>query len=386
MDTYSPITLVLKMTNKILTTLLLLFFISNCKTKDSNDDLTTFLFLQLATQPTSTAVVSTFAGQASSGLVDATGTAAKFKQPNGIAFDSAGNMYVADTGNHCIRKITSAGVVTVFAGSDTGVSGLTNATGTAARFNEPFGVAVDSAGNVYVGDSLNMVIRKITSAGVVTTLAGGGGGMGAVDGTGGAAKFDQPLGLAIDTAGNIYVADGQNDAIRKVTSAGVVTTIAGSTTSVSGFVDGTGTSARFTRPSGIAVDSAGNLYIGDTNNNAIRKITSAGVVTTLAGSPSGISGYVNGVSTIARFTQPIGITLDSSGNLYVSDSTNSAIRKVTSDGVVTSIAGATTRISGFVDGIGFNTRFNQPYGIATDSNGHLFVGDYGNNAIRKIVP
>ncbi|TGL09166.1 hypothetical protein EHQ43_01540 [Leptospira bouyouniensis] len=374
------------MTNKILTTLLLLFFISNCKTKDSNDDLTTFLFLQLATQPTSTAVVSTFAGQASSGLVDATGTAAKFKQPNGIAFDSAGNMYVADTGNHCIRKITSAGVVTVFAGSDTGVSGLTNATGTAARFNEPFGVAVDSAGNVYVGDSLNMVIRKITSAGVVTTLAGGGGGMGAVDGTGGAAKFDQPLGLAIDTAGNIYVADGQNDAIRKVTSAGVVTTIAGSTTSVSGFVDGTGTSARFTRPSGIAVDSAGNLYIGDTNNNAIRKITSAGVVTTLAGSPSGISGYVNGVSTIARFTQPIGITLDSSGNLYVSDSTNSAIRKVTSDGVVTSIAGATTRISGFVDGIGFNTRFNQPYGIATDSNGHLFVGDYGNNAIRKIVP
>ncbi|WP_167882901.1 hypothetical protein [Leptospira levettii] len=318
------------MTNKIFITLLLSIFISNCKSKESNDDLTTFLFLQLATQPTSTAVVSTFAGQATSGLLDGTGTAAKFKNPNGIAFDSAGNMYVADTGNHCIRKITSAGVVTVFAGSDTGVSGLTNATGTAARFNEPFGIVVDSAGNVYVGDSINMLIRKITSAGVVTTLAGGNGGVGAVDGTGAGAKFDQPKGLAIDSADNIYVADSQNDAIRKVTSAGVVTTLAGSST--------------------------------------------------------GLSGYVNASGTAARFTQPIGITLDSSGNLYVSDSTNSAIRKVTGAGVVTSIAGAITRISGFVDGIGFNSRFNQPYGIATDGNGHLFVGDYGNNAIRKIVP
>jgi len=386
MVTFRSTILVLNMTNKIFITLLLSIFISNCKSKESNDDLTTFLFLQLATQPTSTAVVSTFAGQATSGLLDGTGTAAKFKNPNGIAFDSAGNMYVADTGNHCIRKITSAGVVTVFAGSDTGVSGLTNATGTAARFNEPFGIVVDSAGNVYVGDSINMLIRKITSAGVVTTLAGGNGGVGAVDGTGAGAKFDQPKGLAIDSADNIYVADSQNDAIRKVTSAGVVTTIAGSTLSVSGFVDGTGTSARFTRPTGIAVDSAGNLYVGDTDNNAIRKITSAGVVTTLAGSSTGLSGYVNASGTAARFTQPIGITLDSSGNLYVSDSTNSAIRKVTGAGVVTSIAGAITRISGFVDGIGFNSRFNQPYGIATDGNGHLFVGDYGNNVIRKIVP
>ncbi|PJZ79235.1 NHL repeat-containing protein [Leptospira meyeri] len=375
------------MINRFFSLLVLVIFFSSCKASEKSDDTSTFLLLFLASNTaSSTAVVTTFAGSATSGLVDATGTSARFNKPNGVAIDSAGNLYIADTGNHCIRKITSAGVVTVFAGSNSGVSGLVNNTGTAARFNEPVGVAVDNAGNVYVGDSLNMVVRKITSAGVVTTLAGGGGGVGAVDGTGGAAKFDQPHGVAVDSAGNIYVADSQNDAIRKVTSAGVVTTIAGSTDSSSGFVNGTGTAARFTQPSGIAIDSAGNIYVGDTNNNAIRKITSAGVVTTLAGSATGASGYVNGAGTAARFTQPIGITLDSAGNLYVADSTNNAIRKVTSDGVVTTLAGATTRLSGFVDGIGFNSRFNQPYGIAPDSNGHLFVGDFGNNSIRKIVP
>ncbi len=364
------------------------FFTLLCKGKDKSDDSNFLLlyFLTNSSSATSTAVVTTFAGAETSGLVDATGTSARFNKPYGVAIDSTGNFYIADTANHCIRKITSTGVVTTLAGSASGTSGFVNATGTAARFNSPYGIAVDTSGNVYVGDSLNMVIRKITSVGVVTTLAGGAGGIGAVDGTGTAAKFDQPQGVAIDSSGNLYVADSQNCAVRKVTSAGVVTTLAGSTSATCGFQDGTGTAARFTQPGGIAVDSSNNVYVGDTNNNAIRKITSAGVVTTLAGSTSGASGFVNGTGTASRFNQPYGISVDSTGNLFVADSTNNAIRKVTSEGIVTTLAGSTSGLSGYLDGIGFASRFKQPYGISVDSSGNIFVGDFGNNAIRKIVP
>lgn len=366
---------------------LMVLFFSSCKTK-KEDNTSNFLLLYLLTSnsESSSAVVTTFAGSETSGLVDATGTAARFNKPSGVAIDSAGSFYIADSANHCIRKITTAGVVTTFAGSTAGASGLVNATGTAARFNTPTGVAVDSAGNVYVADSLNMLIRRITSAGVVTTLAGGNGGVGPVDGTGAGAKFSQPQGITINTAGDLFVADTQHNAVRKVTSAGVVTTIAGSSSGNSGFEDGTSSAARFAQPIGIAVDSSDTVYLADTNNNAIRKITSGGVVTTIAGSQVGASGLANGSGTSARFTQPSGISLDSAGNLFITDSTNNSIRKITSAGVVSRVAGSTSGIAGFLDGIGFSSRFNQPYGILTDSSGNLYVGDYGNNAIRKIVP
>ncbi len=200
-----------------------------------------------------------------------------------MAVDSAGNVYVADTGNSTIREVTPAGVVTTLAGWS-GHTGSGDGTGSAARFYDPEGVAVDSTGNVYVADYFNYTIRKVTPAGVVTTLAGSVGSSGTNDGVGSAARFSYPKGVAVDSAGNVYVADNGNSTIRQVTPAGVVTTLAGSP-GLYGSSDGTGSNARFGGPSGVAVDSADNVYVADTDNQTIRKVTPAGVVTTLAGSP-----------------------------------------------------------------------------------------------------
>ncbi len=266
-------------------------------------------------------LVTTLAGQATAGSTDATGIAAKFNNPYGVAVDTAGNIYVADKYNNRVRKITPAGVVTTLAGS--GAAGSTDGTGIAAQFNNPFAVAVDAAGNVYVADTNNNRIRKITPAGVVTTLAGSTAGYN--DATGAAAQFNSPFnGVAVDATGNVYVADTNNNRIRKITPAGVVSTLAGS--GVAGSTDGTGAGAQFYNPQGVAVDATGNVYVADTNNNRIRKITPVGVVSTLAGS---ILGYVDSTLAGARFTYASGVAVDSAGNLYVADSGNNRIRKIT---------------------------------------------------------
>jgi len=316
------------------------------------------------------------------GNVDGTGSAARFWLPYGVAVDSSGNVYVADTYNHTIRKLTPAGVVTTLAGS-AGLSGSADGTGSGARFYYPFGLGVDSSGNVYVADSWNHTIRKVTPAGVVTTLAGSAGQPGSSDGRGTAARFDDPGGAAVDSNGNVYVADYLNHTIRKVTPAGVVTTLAGSTGS-SGSGDGTGSVARFYHPSCVAVDSSGNAYVSDTDNNTIRKVTPAGVVTTLAGS-AGSSGSADGIGSAARFFCPEGLAVDSSGNVYVADFYNDTIRKVTPAGVVTTLAGTAGRAA-TADGIGTAARFSNPSSVAVDSTGNLYVADTGNDRITKGVP
>jgi sugar lactone lactonase YvrE len=328
-------------------------------------------------------VVTTLAGTAGiHGSTDGTGAAARFNHPDGVATDSAGNFYVADTRNHTIRKITPTGVVGTLAGA-AGVRGSTDGTGAAARFTYPNGVATDSAGNLYVADWGNSTIRKITPAGVVTTLAGTAGVRGSTDGTGAAARFNSPSGVATDSAGNVYVADMYNHTIRKITPAGVVTTLAG-TAGASGSTDGTGAAARFKGPISVAADSAGNVYVADTFNHTIRKITPVGVVTTLAGT-AGVEGSTDGTGAAARFYPLNGVAADSAGNVYVADSFSDTIRKITPAGVVTTLAGR-AGVQGSTDGTGAAAHFNLPMGVATDSAGNVYVADRNNNTIRKITP
>jgi hypothetical protein len=328
--------------------------------------------------------VSTLAGLANAtGSNDGTGNAARFTYPHGVGLDSLGNVYVADSNNYTIRKVTPAGVVTTLAGL-AGSSGSTDGTGNAARFNYPCGVAVDSVGNVYVTELSNNTIRKVTPAGVVTTLAGLAGSSGSADGTGNAARFKRPLGVAVDSAGNIYVADGDNNTIRKVTPEGVVTTLAGlAGYSYTGSTDGTGSAARFNFPCGIAVDSTGNIYVADTRDFTIRKVTPVGVVTTIAGQAGG-TGSVDGVGSSARFYDPSDVAVDNAGNVYVADANNYTIRKVTPAGVVTTIAG-TAASYGSANGTGSTARFNEPYGVAVDGAGNVYVADLYNNTIRKVT-
>ena len=328
-------------------------------------------------------VVTTLAGTVgSAGDTDGTGAAAQFHYPRGLAVDAAGNVFVADTGNLTIRKISPAGVVTTLAGTATSL-GSTDGTGAAARFSSPAGLAVDAAGYVFVADTSNHTIRKISPAGVVTTLAGTAGMSGSTDGTGAAARFNLPIGLAVDGAGNVLVADYKNHTIRKISPAGVVTTLAGKA-GVQGSLNGTGAAARFSSPTGLAVDGAGNVLVVDYGNNTIRKISPAGVVTTLAGT-AGVQDSTDGTGAAARFSNPIGLTVDGAGNVLVADSANHTIRKISPAGVVTTLAG-TAGSAGITDGTGAAARFNNPRGLAVDGAGNVLVADAPNHTIRKISP
>ncbi len=373
------------------------------------------------------AALSVFAGTVSPGAVDGTGAAARFFNPAGVARDQNGNLYVADTGNGTIRKITPAGVVTTLAGSP-GTWGATDATGAAARFAAPLHLAVDAAGNVFVADSANGAIRKITAAGVVTTFdlsaadpvvnapsgiavtsdgqtiyfsdrgnnvvrrivgadavtvfAGDPRRSGTADGQGSAARFYEPAGLALDAAGDLYVADSRNHTIRKITAAGVVTTLAG-TAGVPGTTDAAGLAAKFYLPRAVAVDAAGNVSVADAGNHTVRRIAASGaVVTTLAGTAER-AGSSTGTGTAAQFDLPAGLAALADGTLYVADSRNHAIRRITTAGVVTTFAGVAPASS---DGTGAVARFRQPRALACDGAGNLYVADTLNSTIRKITP
>ena len=302
--------------------------------------------------------------------------------PAGIKIDSANNLYVTDAAAQVIVKITSDFKIASLAGTNIAV-GSTEGTGTVARFNEPSDLVINGDGSFLLTDTSNASLRKVTTAGVVTTFAGTSGSKGSTDGTGAAARFSAPVGIARDTAGNVYVADQTNHIIRRVTPAGVVTTLAG-TAGAAGSTNGTGAAARFNLPTGVAINSTGVLYVADFGSHTLRKVTAAGEVSTFAGL-AGTSGSVDSYVTAARFNKPSGLALDTAGNLYVADTGNSTVRKVSPAGVVTTLAGLSA-IAGLKDGTGALAWFNEPEGVTADASGNLYLADTGNAVIRKITP
>lgn len=318
-------------------------------------------------------VVKTLAGDGVAGFAD--GASARFNALHGVAADLQGNVYTVDWNNQRVRKISPTGVVSTLAGN--GTAGHTEGIGNQATFNGPCGVACDAAGNLYVADHNNNCIRKVLPDGTVSTLAGSGI-PGWQDASGTSAMFNLPTGVAVDALGNVYVADKGNQRIRKITAAGVVTTLAGNGTA--GFSEGTGSQAKFDRPEGVTVDPQGNVYVADWNNQRVRKINTSNVVTTFAG--NGTAGYADGTGSQATFNGPDGVGVDLDGNIYVADRYNNRIRKITPSGVVSTLAG--TGATGLSDGTGALASFNNPYTLTSDIMGNLYVGDEINNCIRKM--
>lgn len=302
------------------------------------------------------ATVTVLAGS-DQGYADGTGAAAKFNSPAGIALDAAGNLYVADQYNNRIRKITPAGVVTTLAGGAT--AGFRDGGAADAWFNQPLGVAVDETGAVYVADYVNNRIR-IISNGIVGTFSG----------DGGSSQYYYPTGIAMNNHNLAYVADMNNHRIREIINASVFTVAGG----LQGFADGTGADAKFNQPYGVALDPNGTLYVADQGNHAIRKITSGGVVTTLAG---GTDGRADGAGTAARFELPRALAIDPQGNIYVADFYNPHIRKITPQGVAGTIAA--------LSGDGSDASFSAPTGIAVNAQGIVYISDAGTHKIYKMT-
>jgi sugar lactone lactonase YvrE len=366
--------------------------------------------------------LSVFAGSDVGGSADGKGVSATFSGPTGIVID---DIYVSDQGNHSIRKITPGGVVSTIAGS--GVAAEKDGIGRQASFNFPNGMVIDAAGNIIVGDEEGTSLRKVTRAGVVTTLVGKV--TSVVNGDAKTATFNQPTGVVTDATGNVYVADAGNNLIRKITPAGTVSTFAG--TGIAGSDDGVLKAASFSTPTGIAIDAPGNFFIADSANNVIRKISTGGQVSSIplfvaANGASGPLNYPTGVAvdgggniyynnsywnTLCQisptvistysvgnnpgpsngmfFFKAFGVAVDKDGNVFVADAGNSRICKVNTAGMETTIAGVVSAgnfpVTGNTNGTGINASFNHPKGVAVDGSGNLYIADTQNNAIRKIT-
>jgi DNA-binding beta-propeller fold protein YncE len=315
------------------------------------------------------------------GSADGTNAAARFNDPAGLAIAADGTIFVADNQNHAIRRIGTNGVVTTLAGS-LGTPGSADGSGSNARFDGPTGIALGSDGALYVCDTGNHTLRRVATNGVVTTLAGAAGNADFADGPAATARFNQPLGLAVAPDGTIFVADSGNHLIRIIATNGIVSVLAGNPETF-GSADGTGTNAFFNSPVGLALAPDGSLFVSDANNFTLRKVTPAGVVTTIAGA-AGQDGSTDGPALSARLGKPAELALAPSGTLYIADAAHHTIRRLTPDGRVSTIAGL-VGADGAADGANGLARFFNPYGLAIAARGHLVVADTYNQTVRELL-
>ena len=341
---------------------------------------------QVIRKVSTSGVISTVAGNGTGGYSGDNGpaTSAELYNPAGVAVDGSGNIYIADKFNNRIRKVSTSGTISTVAGNGTpGYSG-DGAAATSAQLNSPNRVAVDGSGNIYIVDLQNSVIRKVSTGGVISTVAGNGTGGYSGDGAAAAsAKLNGPSGVVVDGSGNIYIADGGNNVIRKVSTSGDISTVAGNGTLGYSGDGGAATSAQFITID-VAVDGSGNIYIVDNNNNVIRKVSTSGVISTVAGNGTGGYSGDGAAATSAKLQYPTGVAVDGSGNIYIADFNNNRIRKVSTSGVISTVAGNGTAGYSGDGGAATSAQLFQPFGVAVDGSGNIYIAEQGNNVIRKV--
>ena len=335
-------------------------------------------------------VISTVAGTGIYGYSGDGGlaTSAQLNNPYNVTVDDTGQLYISDTFNHRIRKVAASGVITTVAGTGNQSYGGDGGPATSAQLNDPYGIKFDSSGNLYIADLGNHRIRKVDASGVITTMAGTGDfGYSGDGGPATSAQIDGSYGLAIDGTGNLYVSVFSYNRIRKINTSGVITRVVGNGSQGNGGYSGDGeqaTSAQLNSPTSAVEDARGNLYITDLGNQRIRKVSLSGVITTVAG--TGSQGYNGdgGPATSAQLNNPVGVAVDGSGNLYIADRDNHRIRKASPSGLITTVAGTGSQGYSGNGGGATSAQLNSPTGVAVDGNGDLYIADLGNNCIRRV--